>query len=156
MNKHTPKIFIGFLFIIMIVGLLAWTMQPPAPVQAGGELPARNTPISSPANKDAGNTKNKNSQPVGAYIELHLSNPADGAWTVVQWQDNAGDWQDVEGWQGSPNSDRQRWWVATRDFGRGPFRWIVTQGPDGTLLGTSQPFQLPTKANQVVPIHIPD
>jgi hypothetical protein len=76
-----------------------------------------------------------------------------GAWRVVQWQDSAGDWQDVAGWQG-PLPQNARWWVHEKDFGRGPFRWAITQGQGGLVLGVSQAFNLPGGANQTVQVTV--
>jgi hypothetical protein len=60
-----------------------------------------------------------------------------GAWSVVQWQDINGDWQDVDGWRGTlDGSGQRRWWVAAKDFGSGPFRWAVGEA-------VSAPFNLP-------------
>jgi hypothetical protein len=35
--------------------------------------------------------------------------------------------------------------VASKDFGDGPFRWVVNQGTGGTVVGTSATFNLPTE-----------
>jgi hypothetical protein len=88
---------------------------------------------------------------------------------VVQWQDKAGGWHDVEGWQGTLEPDgspapqggtgagrdgSKRWWVAAKDFGTGPFRWIVTQGKNGRPLAASAWFNLPSVANETVRIEV--
>ena len=73
---------------------------------------------------------------------------------MIQWQDSVGDWQDVDGWQGTLNNNYRRWWVAAKDFGTGPFRWLVTRGPGGEVLGTSEPFNLPAGANQVILVQV--
>jgi hypothetical protein len=135
-----------FLFIALTIGLFLLILWP-ALVQAGSTLPPRNPPTPTPGpGRDKGSDKDK---PVGAYIELQTSLASAGAWSVVQWQDSAGGWHDVEGWRG-PLSDANnwRWWVAAKDFGKGPFRWAVTQGPGGPLLGVSAPFNLPGAANE--------
>lgn len=79
--------------------------------------------------------------------------PWQDLWTVVQWQDNLGDWHDVLGWQGHLDDievgeaghvvGEKRWWVAPADLGTGPFRWLVYQRQDGRLLATSASFHLP-------------
>jgi len=74
---------------------------------------------------------------------------------VVQWQDAAGNWHNVEGWQrGLGVGGFERWWVAAKDFNSGPFRWVVTQGPGGPELGVSQPFNLPGGGNQVLRVEV--
>lgn len=69
-------------------------------------------------------------------------------WTIVQWQDGHGDWHDVEGWQGGLDSvtsevGKKTWWFAKDLFGQGPFRWLIYQGPGGSLLVESEAFYLP-------------
>ena len=92
-------------------------------------------------------------KPVGAHLLLSGSDMPAGSWAVVQWQDSAGGWHDVEGWRGDIHSS-QHWWVAARDFGKGPLRWAVTDGPDGQVLGASQTFQLPDTANQTLVVTV--
>lgn len=67
----------------------------------------------------------------------------EGGWTIVQWQDKQGDWHDVEGWQGHVRNGWIRWRVAPKDWGTGPFRWLVYDQPDGTLLAATTSFTLP-------------
>jgi hypothetical protein len=72
---------------------------------------------------------------------------------VVQWQDEWGYWQDVEGWQGELDqvksdddgavAGQKTWWVSMDDLGRGPFRWRVYRSRGGYLLATSDEFYLP-------------
>jgi hypothetical protein len=89
-----------------------------------------------------------------APIELHVEPVQAGLWTVVQWQDANSDWHDVEGWQGPLNAGGQiRWWVSVKDYGTGPFRWIVTEQPSDPILAASQPFFLP-KANESLHIRL--
>jgi hypothetical protein len=95
--------------------------------------------------------EDKNDGPIGAYIELRGGG---GAWGVVQWQDSAGNWHDVEGWRGSLLAGGQSWWVDRKDFGAGPFRWVVSESAAGPVLGASQPFSLPSGANQVMVITV--
>lgn len=99
---------------------------------------------------------------VSAQIELRLLRPQTGLplaagwpylWTVVQWQDLLGNWQDVKGWRGTLDEvvcgedgrlvGRKVWWVAQADLGKGPFRWQVYQDREGSLFITSEPFYLP-------------
>jgi hypothetical protein len=44
--------------------------------------------------------------------------------------------------------------VAAKDFGTGPFRWVVTQGKNGRPLATSALFNLPGVANETMRIEI--
>ena len=99
--------------------------------------------------------KVKDGRRSGAYLELHVSGAPSGAWSVVQWQDSAGGWHNVDGWVSSLDArGSQRWWVAAKDFGQGPFRWVVIQKPGNMELGVSEPFSLPTGANETVHINL--
>jgi hypothetical protein len=87
---------------------------------------------------------------IGAYIELTSANQG---WSVVQWQDENGDWHNVDGWQGNIDNDgTKRWWVAQKDFGSGPFRWVVLAAPNGQMLANSASFRLPSEVNMIQPV----
>jgi len=133
---------LGLAMILSLTGLLVMAGAPvPSYV-----LPGRDTPTPVPRDDDSGDDT-----PVGAHIELHVQGVPTGAWAVVQWQGSAGDWHDVDGWQGTLDaSGGWRWWVGARDFGRGPFRWVVSQGPGGPVVAVSQPFYLPGAAGETV------
>jgi hypothetical protein len=147
MIRKNEQTIIGFVFMALLMGLLAWAALPAPVVEAG--LPARETPTPTPAPPpDSGGDK-KDNKPLGAWIELQVAGAPAGAWSVVQWRSSAGGWENVAGWQG-PLPQNTRWWVAEKDFGDGPFRWVVTWGPGGAELGASQPFNLPGGANETV------
>jgi hypothetical protein len=94
-------------------------------------------------------------------------------WTVVQWQDERGDWHDVTGWQGILDGvlkidqldyGTKLWWVEKKDTDSGPFRWLVYplkgQGAvgsksdnRGTCPMSSAPFNLPA-IGQFATMHI--
>ncbi len=134
----------GYGFLILVGALCLIGL--PLPAQAGPGLPPRQTPV--PTRPSGGDQHD--STPVGAYIVLHApAAPAD-VWTVVQWQDNAGGWHDVEGWQGTLDAgNRKMWWLAPDLFGKGPFRWSVYQGDRARLLAASASFYLPVSAGEV-------
>jgi len=89
--------------------------------------------------------------PDGSYFELYVRPSQPGLWTIVQWQDSAGGWHDIEGWQGTLNEGHKKgWWVAPAIFGEGPFRWTVYQSKGGQLLATSDSFYLPASAGKKV------
>jgi hypothetical protein len=74
---------------------------------------------------------------------------------MIQWQDSVGVWHDVEGWRSTLDRDnKQVWWVAGADFGKGPFRWVVYQAPEGKLLAKSKTFTLPNSAGETVIIKV--
>lgn len=122
------------------------------PSVALADLPPRpgpSAPSSDPgSDADAGD-------PIGGYITLQAPMAPAGIWTVVQWQDQAGGWHDIEGWRGLLDDDRQKvWWIAPADFGKGPFRWVVYQGQNGKSLTSSSPFYLPSAAYETVSVEI--
>ena len=71
------------------------------------------------------------SDDAGAWIELYvLLGGGQEPWTVVQWTDPSGAWNDVDGWRGGFDAIQngvgyKSWWVGQEHFGEGPFRWIV-------------------------------
>jgi hypothetical protein len=137
---------IGLAVISLLFGL-AW----PPLIQAGPTLPPRDPATTTPAPKDKDKDDNK---PVGAYIELQIQTTQAGLWLAVQWQDSAGGWHDVAGWRGPLAEGNRQWWVAAKDFGTGPFRWIVTEGSGGRLVGGSQTFNLPNQANETLRVTV--
>lgn len=145
--KQYTNLSMQVLLLIVTFSALALTGLPLL-VQAGPELPPRDTP---PPGTPASDDDDDNDQPAGAYILLQSGN---GAWATVQWQDSAGGWQNVAGWNGALEGGAQQWWVHPKDFNTGPFRWIVTQGPGGEPVGISEPFNLPGGANEIVRVTI--
>lgn len=136
----------SILWLLLVAALIGLTLGAGL-AQAGPTLPPRDPPGRGHQEDDDDSGSDKL---VGAYIELQTQLTAAGAWSVIQWQDSAGNWHDVEGWRGPLAEGNRRWWVAAKDFGAGPFRWALTQGPGGSLLGVSAPFNLPAQANQTL------
>ncbi len=111
------KILNGLVIGLLVIGL-GLTV---APALAESGLPDRKPPTADDGGRD-------DSRPLGTHIELVAPEHA-GAWSVVQWQDVNGNWHDVEGWRGTLDSSGYIcWWVAAKDFGTGPFRWVITGG----------------------------
>ncbi len=136
------KMTLGCVFLILAGAL--WLIGLPLPAQAGHGLPPRETPV--PTHSPDGDRRDS---PSGAHIVLHAPSARAGVWTVVQWQDNAGGWHDVEGWQGTLDAGEQKtWWLAPNLFGKGPFRWLVYRGDRARLLATSASFYLPDSAGE--------
>jgi hypothetical protein len=113
------------------------------------------------------------SAPDDGFIELRVRFPAawpgrespwQELWTVVQWQyPHTNTWREVEGWQGTLDGVRgeggavaghKTWWVAERDLGAGPFRWLVYRSEGGPLLVASEPFDLPAGAGRTVVVEV--
>ena len=146
MNHEKYQTIFWFAFLILIsVLLLAW---PPLLTQAGPELPPRETPI--PAQPSDDEDDDKDDPPDGAHIVLQVPSAPAGVWTIVQWQDSAGGWHDIDGWQGTlDEGDQKMWWLAPDLFGKGPFRWLVYQSTErDELLATSASFHLPDAAGE--------
>lgn len=136
--------------VTLVVCLLCLTAWSPPPAQSGPNLPPRRTPTPQPYDGE-----DKDDEPVGAHIELHASAAPPDAWTVVQWQNSMGRWQDVDGWQGRlDGADQKVWWVAQRYFGSGPYRWLVYASQGGRPMGMSQSFYLPKAAHQTVSVAV--
>ena len=152
---------------IGIIGTLLVIVLLPAMVYA---LPPRPTPepTTEPTLPSAPSSK-----PTGGFIELCVQFPPtwpwtkvhwQDLWTTVQWQDNLGNWHTVEGWQGELDDvvvysnegvvGKKVWWSAETDQGKGPFRWLVTQGKDDALLVTSASFYLPARIGETVQVEV--
>lgn len=146
-------IIIGVILTLLMINVLLGLAWPALVAKAGPTLPPRKPPAtSSPSKSD---DKDKKDKPVGAYIELQVNPARMGLWSTVQWQDSSGGWHDVGGWQSALGvTGYQRWWVAAKDFGTGPFRWIVTQGQGGSMLGASETFTLPGRANETIKVAV--
>lgn len=144
-----PVIVIVF---ALMVGLLLLSGLPLS-TQAGplGDLPGRDTPT--PAPQKGGGDGGSGFPPV-AWIELSLQGAKPGLWSVVQWQDTAGGWHDVDGWGAAAGSGVLVWGVFPSEFGKGPFRWAIYEGPGGKLSKSSMSFNLPAKSGEVVRVSV--
>jgi hypothetical protein len=129
-----------YVVILALIGAILVAESLP-PVRAEAGLPPRETPVPAQPSRDE---DGGGDEAIGAHIVLHVPAAPDGVWTIVQWQDTAGGWHDIDGWQGTLDvGHRITWWLAPDLFGKGPFRWLVYQGERGKLLATSDSFYLP-------------
>lgn len=124
------------------IALLALAFLPSLAPPAYAALPPRPDPPAAPSPKGA--------------IELRLQSTEMGSLdtlqTLVQWQDGLGEWHDVDVWRDTldelyADGGRKRWYMSAEHFGTGPFRWVVYD--DTGMLGTSEPFHMPTGEGQV-------
>jgi hypothetical protein len=147
MNRKKEAVFWLALILALISILL---LAHPLPTQAGRGLPPRKPPPAAQPPDD-----DKDPTPDGAHIVLQVPSAPAGVWTIVQWQDTAGGWHDIEGWSGSLDEGNQKtWWLGPNLLGKGPFRWLVYQGERGKLLATSDSFYLPDTAGKKVRVEM--
>jgi len=133
------------IFLSLLLGLFIGTLAPATPAYA--DLPPR--PMLPPEEDD-----DELARPVVAPLILSTDPNRNDLWSVVQWQDAQGGWQDVTGWRGTVVKGRTIWWVEQKDFGKGPYRWVVLQGEGGALMATSQPFNLPGQPQKPLVIDV--
>lgn len=148
-NLHTLLVifFASILILLFASGVFAKT-------DVSDDLPPRPQPTATPI------PTQQSSPPDGAFIQLQASKSLPGAWTQVQWQNEHGDWYDVNGWRGHLDdgaANMKTWWIASENLGDGPFRWVVFTEEDGTQLAVSESFDLPENIMQVqvITINIP-
>jgi hypothetical protein len=146
------RIASGLILALALLSALGWIwVSGPAPTQAGPALlPSRETPTPKPSHPGDGHADDS---PVG-WITLTAQPARTGLWAVVQWRDAAGGWHDVDGWKGSCDSGNQSWGVLPPELGRGPFRWILTDGAGGKILGESALFDLPAQPRETVAVQV--
>ena len=156
-SRFGPVVVIGIAGLLLMVTLLASQTQSTSAGTANEFVNAPAQQSTLPPRPSAVPTVTVTPLPVyvppmvGGSIMLRVPSAPAGLWTVVQWQDGLGGWHDVEGWQGTLVDGWQIWWVARRDFGTGPFRWVVYQdSTKGALLAVSQSFNLPTSDGNLV------
>ena len=134
------------LLVVALLPLLAQAAPPALPPRP--KPPQLPTPTPRPSKSPSG-------KPAGAFIELHVRSTRTGLWAVVQWEDDAGGWHDVEGWRGTLDEGNKKvWWVSKADFDKGPFCWVVYQGERGELLAESESFYLPHYDNETVLVEV--
>jgi hypothetical protein len=133
---------------LLLGALLSAQLQTPARVEA---LPPRPTPAVTPTATPTPIPRPARARPEPqplSHIRLQVTPAQSVWWTVVEWQGGDGVWHEVTGWRGSVTAGRQRWAVEVRNFGEGPFRWVVYAAPGSAPLAVSTPFTLPTAPNQ--------
>lgn len=148
---------------IPALGLSDGAALPPRPTDTSTPLPPTPTPTVTPrpirpAPPTPRPRPTEDAAPTGAEIELLTAHP--GVYTVVQWQDTAGRWHDVEGWRGTTEAGADGlgtkvWWLSESLLGQGPFRWLLCSAPDGDTTAASAPFYLPDELGERLTITIP-
>ena len=85
-------------------------------------------------------------------IQLQIIAPPSGAYVAVQFQYPNGTWANIDAWTGplDPMANGYvKYWVDPKDFGKGPFRWVVWDKQGGKVLAMSAPFYFATFATVV-------
>lgn len=169
MNDRTQIFVVRSILIICLIGAMGLSAS--LAQAAPSALPPRPTPPGLPALPprpvpEPHSTSSMSA--TGGYIELDVQLgqswavgdvPWQALWTVVQWQDCAGEWHDVIGWRGSldeANSAecKKVWWVAREDLDQGPFRWVVYRRRGGESLAQSESFDLPHRVGETTSVGI--
>ena len=140
-----------FLVWVLILALLAIGLQAPLQAAPSADLPPRDPPTPHKPHKPQ---PPPSKVPVAGFIDLYVQPARTGLWAVVQWQDTAGDWHDVEGWRGALDAGYQEWGVFPAQFGKGPFRWAIYQSAGGKLLAASAPFDLPAGDKESITVSV--
>jgi hypothetical protein len=165
MNDKTQIFVARSIAVVCLIGAIG--LSAPLVQAAPSALPPRPTPPALPAlppRPVPGPHSTSSRTPIGGYIELDVQLgqswavgdvPWQALWTVVQWQDRAGEWHDVVGWQGSLDEAngaecKKVWWVAREDLDQGPFRWVVYRRWGGGSLAQSESFDLPHKVGETI------
>jgi len=162
-------VIVGTLWVLGLLPLMTWAAPSDLPVRPTPAQPTKQALPDRPTPEPGTRPDSKSRVLDGGFIELQVQlnrawTPMEQSWqelwTVVQWQDHVGGWQDVEGWQGTLDGvdgdvARKVWWVSDDDLGTGPFRWVVYQGRDGDLLIRSESFDLPRQPGEVVVVDVP-
>ena len=135
-----------------LLGTPAVTVQLVVPTATRAEAtPTQSTPV------EAVSSATPTTAPTAAHVgllELRVEPAQPGLWAVVQWVDAPGNWHDVSNWRSQLQGGTQTWEVFPAQLGQGPFRWLVTRGPEGPSVATSEPFYLPRSAGETVRINL--
>ena len=134
----------------LVITLNAATTSPVAPT--GAKPTAAPAAASATPTTLSSWTKNEGFDAKGeaiARITMMIAQVSPTAYAGVQYQDAAGVWQDVKGWQTTVTINEKgvafvQWAVNKANFGQGPMRWIVYGGKGGAVIGVSPTFKLPT------------
>jgi len=142
LNLKSSSALVAFALFLLAIALVT-------PVNA--DLPPR--PTEPPPPTDAPRMR-----ALGGWIELRAQN-VKSQWSVVQWQDSAGNWINVESWRSAFDSvtggvGKKTWWVDQTSFGPTLYRWVVYDASNNQVLAQSAPFKLPIENKQTVTTEI--
>ena len=141
---------------LIVAAALSSTLLAPTSVDA---LPPRPTPAVTPTATPTRTppARAPKSTPVPdrlSHIRLVVTPAQDGLWSVIEWQGADGGWHVVDGWQGTVEAGSKRWAVHERNFGEGPFRWVIYRSSAGEFVASSLPFTLPKTAGEELIVRV--
>ena len=162
-------VIVGTLWVLGLLPLMTWAASSDFPVRPTAAPPTEPALPSRPTPQPGTGPESRSRVLDGGFIELQVrlnrvwtptEQPWQELWTIVQWQDHAGGWQDVEGWQGTLDEvdgdvGRKVWWVNDDDLDTGPFRWVIYQSRGGDVLIRSESFHLPPRTGTVIVVDVP-
>ena len=89
------------------------------------------------------------------FIELRVEPLEEGLWTEIEWKNEKGKWEDVNGWQGFFTDENNVFWcVGENDLGAYWYRWKIYDQQGGVLIETSKTFQLPKSVGETTLIEV--
>lgn len=154
------KFQFGRQWVLWACGISLWLLVPAwtttltaMPARAEGPTRVQPTPLPPPTP-----TPEQSPSPRKPVATLLLSVPVTTTqlFSVVQWQDINGGWNDVESWRGAVIGGKTIWWVEQKDWGTGPFQWVVYrhEASGDHVLGVSEPFSLPVHQGEIKRISV--
>ena len=157
----------------LVVTLFALSLTYAGKTKANGDLPPRDAegPTATPIPEPEPEVIAVSSLPDGGAIEMRIAFSKDWPWDKMYWQDLwlGGEWNDgeswfkVDGWRGNLDAiaemdgvwtAQKAWWVAAKDLGTGPFRWVVYDHEGGSEIAMSDEFKLPAERGQAAVVKV--
>lgn len=158
MSKQPNNYGVLLTALCMVAMFFGWQALASKPVSGQVGPPPRPTVTPRPTATDvptpAATSKPKPQKPPVAVLLLEVQPAQTGLASVVQWQDFQEDWHDVDGWRGVVSDGQTIWWVEEKDWGTGPFRWLVYEEESESVVAESSPFDLPIDKSEPKVIQI--
>jgi hypothetical protein len=154
------RFHLALLCLLCLVGLcsldLAGGMPQPAPLLAAAPTRIDPTPLPPPPLPAVRTPRPPQARPPVATLLLTVPVTDTALFSVVQWQDAQGGWHDIEGWRGTVVGGKTIWWVAEKDWGKGPYRWVIYQHETTPhqIIAVSDLFLLPTRPGELKRIFV--
>lgn len=155
LHTRSRRLLVAFIMALALIALFILLGGGGDSVAGGGLPPRPDDPTATPTAPPP--TAVPATPTHGAPIRLHTTESLPGAWTVVQWQNEHGNWYDVVGWRGhldEGQADMKTWWVYPTNYGQGPFRWVLYASEGGKQVAVSDSFELPTRNGQLILVEI--